>query len=123
MTPSPIKSKKIAVIGAGIAGITCARTLVQAGHEVTVFEKSRGVGGRMATRSTAFGTFDHGTQYFTVRDPRFEQALATTPSVCKPWSATTVRVLDELGRVTSNGLPVREPHWVPRPGMNALVKQ
>ena len=123
MTPSPIKSKKIAVVGAGIAGITCARTLVQAGHEVTVFEKSRGVGGRMATRSTSFGTFDHGTQYFTVRDPRFEQALATTPSVCKPWSATTVRVLDELGRVTSNGLPVREPHWVPKPGMNALVKQ
>ena len=40
-------------IGAGMAGIACARTLVQAGHQVTVFEKSRGVGGRMATRSSA----------------------------------------------------------------------
>ena len=123
MTQAPFKPRKIAVIGAGIAGITCARTLVQAGHEVTVFDKSRGVGGRMSTRSTAYGTFDHGAQYFTVRDPRFVQALNTTPNVCKPWSATTVRVLDELGRVTSNGLPAREPHWVPKPGMNALVKQ
>ena len=45
-------TKHFAIIGAGIAGITCARTLVQAGHQVTVFEKSRGVGGRMSTRST-----------------------------------------------------------------------
>ncbi|NBY26365.1 MAG: FAD-dependent oxidoreductase, partial [Betaproteobacteria bacterium] len=40
----------LAVIGAGMAGIACARTLVQAGHTVQLFEKSRGVGGRMATR-------------------------------------------------------------------------
>jgi len=60
-----------AIIGAGMAGITCARTLVQAGHQVTVFDKSRGLGGRMATRSSAFGSFDHGVQYFTARDPRF----------------------------------------------------
>lgn len=113
----------IAVIGAGMAGITCARTLVQAGHKVTVFEKSRGVSGRMATRNTAFGTFDHGAQYFTVRDPRFALALATTPGVCKAWSASTVRVLDTFGMVAAAGLPAREPHWVPAPGMNALLKQ
>ena len=123
MTQATFKSRHFAVVGAGIAGIACARTLVQAGHQVTVFEKSRGVGGRMATRSSPFGTFDYGTQYFTVRDPRFEQALSTVPNVCKPWSATTVRMLDELGRVTSEGLPAREAHWVPKPGMNALVKQ
>ena len=73
--------RHFAVIGAGIAGITCARTLVQAGHSVTVFEKSPNLGGRMATRSTLFGSFDHGVQYFTVRDPRFAQALATVPGV------------------------------------------
>lgn len=38
------KTKHFAVIGAGIAGIACARTLVQAGHTVTVFEKSHSVG-------------------------------------------------------------------------------
>jgi renalase len=114
--------KTFAIIGAGMAGIACARTLVQAGHRVTVFEKSQGFGGRMATRSSAFGTFDHGAQYFTVRDDRFAKALETVPGLCKRWSANTVRVLDELGRVTAAGLPAREPHWVPAPGMNALAR-
>lgn len=117
------KPKNIAIIGAGMAGVTCARTLVQAGHKVTVFEKSAGIGGRMATRSTSFGTFDHGAQYFTVRDPRFVRALATTPDLCKPWSANTVRVLDELGRVAAAGLPGKDAHWVPTPGMSALASR
>ena len=116
------KPKKIAVIGAGIAGIACARTLAQAGHDVVVFEKSRGAGGRMSTRNTEFGGFDHGTQYFTVRDARFEKALATSGSVVRPWSANTVRILDELGRVVASSLPPKEAHWVAAPGMNALVK-
>ena len=114
--------KNIAVVGAGMAGIACARTLSQAGHNVTVFEKSAGAGGRMATRGSTFGTFDHGAQYFTVRDARFAKALETVPGLCKPWSANTVRVLDELGRVAAAGLPAREAHWVPVPGMNALVQ-
>ena len=50
-------TQHFAIIGAGIAGITCARTLAQAGHQVTVFEKSRGPGGRMSTRTTPFGGF------------------------------------------------------------------
>ena len=118
--PQPVKH--FAVVGAGMSGITCARTLLQAGHRVTVFEKSAGIGGRMATRHSAFGTFDHGAQYFTVRDARFARALETVPGLCKPWSANTVRVLDELGRVAAAGLPAREAHWVPTPGMNALVR-
>ena len=113
--------RHIAIIGAGMAGIACARTLLQAGHRVSVFEKSWQVGGRMATRNTPFGSFDHGAQYFTVRDERFALALATTPKVCKPWSAITVKVLDPLGRVVAAGLPKREQHWVPTPGMNALA--
>jgi renalase len=113
--------KNIAIIGAGMAGIACARTLKQAGHQVTVFEKSAGPGGRMATRRTPFGSFDHASQYFTVRDARFARALETVPGLCRPWSAITVRVLDEHGRVAAAGLPAREPHWVPVPGMNALV--
>ena len=117
MTPS----KKIAIVGAGMAAITCARNLVQAGHSVTVLEKSRGVGGRMATRDTAFGTFDHGAQYFTVRDARFEQALQTNPALCRPWSANTVLVLNAQGQAEDAPPRVREPHWVPTPSMNALL--
>lgn len=116
------KTKHFAVIGAGIAGIACARTLVQAGHTVTVFEKSHSVGGRMSTRSSPFGGFDHGAQYFTVRDVRFAKALETAKGVVKAWSANAVRVLDEHGRVTAAGLPVNEPHFVAAPGMNALVQ-
>jgi len=117
------KVKKIAVIGAGMAGVTCARTLAQAGHQVTLFEKNQAIGGRMATRSSPFGAFDTGAQYFTVRDPRFERALQTVPGLCKPWSANTVRVLDEQGRVAAAGLPPGQTHWVPTPGMNALVSR
>ena len=123
MTQSTSKpgTKNIAVIGAGMAGVSCARTLAQAGHQVTLFEKSRGIGGRMATRNSPFGTFDHGTQYFTVRDPRFVQALETAPGLCKPWSANNVRVLDEHGQVAATGPHTTEAHWVPTPGMNALA--
>jgi len=76
----------------------------------------------MSTRNSPFGTFDHGAQYFTVRDMRFVEALQTTPKTCRPWSANMVQVLDERGRVAAAGLPAREPHWVAKPGMNALVK-
>lgn len=118
----PAPSRRVAVIGAGIAGITCARTLAQAGHQVSVFEKSRAAGGRMSTKSTEFGGFDHGAQYFTVRDARFEQALAINPQLVRRWSANTVRILDEAGRVVASSLPPKEAHWVATPGMSALVK-
>ncbi|MBY0463660.1 MAG: FAD-dependent oxidoreductase [Burkholderiales bacterium] len=113
---------RVAVIGAGMAGVACARTLAQAGCHVTLIEKSKGFGGRMATRHTEFGGFDHGAQYFTARDPRFEKALATTPDVVVPWSASTVRVLDALGHVLASNPPAREAHYVAAPGMNALVR-
>jgi len=111
----------IAVIGAGMAGVTCARTLVQAGHTVTLFEKSGGLGGRMATLESTFGSFDHGAQYFTARDPRFVMALETSPALVKRWSANTVQVIDETGQVGTSATPVNEAHWVGVPGMNALV--
>jgi renalase len=122
MSLSTPKNKKIAVIGGGMAGVSCARTLVQAGHQVTLFEKSSGLGGRMATRDSAFGTFDHGAQYFTVRDPRFTLALDSVPGVCKAWSANAVQILDEHGQVAAPGLPAKDSHWVPTDGMNALPK-
>jgi hypothetical protein len=106
-----------------MAGIACARTLMQAGHRVTLFEKNATPGGRMTTHHTEFGSFDAGTQYFTVRDPRFAKALETVPGLCRPWSANTVRVLDAQGRVAAASLPARESHWVPVPGMDALVNR
>lgn len=104
-----------------MAGVACARTLVQAGHAVTVFERAAAPGGRTASTATPFGSFDTGAQYFTVRDPRFALALETAPGVCKPWSANLVRVLDPHGRVAEAALPAREAHWVAQPAMDALV--
>lgn len=60
MTSSP---RKIAVIGAGIAGLTCAYELHKAGHEVIVFEKGEQVGGRMSSRTTNNYIFDLGADH------------------------------------------------------------
>lgn len=66
---------RIGIVGAGIAGLACAEGLTRQGHEVVVFDKGRGPGGRMSTRrlETPHGMayFDHGAQYFTVRDDDF----------------------------------------------------
>lgn len=116
-------SRHIAIVGAGIAAATCARTLLQDGHRITVFERSHTLGGRMATRNSPFGTFDHGTQYFTVHDPRFMQAVQATPTVCKPWSANATQLLDEQGHNTApSSIAPHEPHWVASPGMSTLAK-
>ncbi|HEY7771960.1 MAG TPA: FAD-dependent oxidoreductase [Marinagarivorans sp.] len=62
---------KIAVIGAGVAGLTLARECKRRGARVQVFEKSRSVGGRLANRRLSWATVNMGAQYFTARDPRF----------------------------------------------------
>lgn len=65
------ESGNVAVIGAGISGLSCARALQDAGASVTVLEKSRGPGGRASTRRNGDLRFDHGAQYFTVKDAEF----------------------------------------------------
>lgn len=118
----PLSAPRTAVIGAGLAGIACARTLERAGQDVVLIERQARAGGRMATHASPFGGFDHGAQYFTVRDPRFAQALTTVPGLCKAWSASTVRVLDAHGRVAAASPPAPEPHWIPAPTMDALAQ-
>lgn len=122
-TTSPSRPvRRFAVVGAGLAGLACARTLAQAGHEVTVVEKAPAVGGRLTSRSSPFGSFDAGAQYFTVRDRRFRQALETAPRATGDWNATAVRVLDPLGRVAEAALPQHEPRWVGTPSMDSVAQ-
>lgn len=70
------KPTRVAIVGTGLAGLSCARALVAAGIEVSCFDKSRSASGRMATRRGDAGQFDHGAQYFTARDPRFVEAVS-----------------------------------------------
>ncbi|EGF92748.1 FAD dependent oxidoreductase family protein [Asticcacaulis biprosthecium C19] len=81
----------LAVIGAGLAGLTAAQRLIRRGFAVQVFDKGRGAGGRMSTRREDRDGrnlfFDHGAQYFTVRDRRFAAQVATweAQGLVAPW--------------------------------------
>lgn len=101
---------QVAVIGAGMAGSACARALSDAGVPVTVVDKARSVGGRMAQRHVGGRAFDHGAQYFTIRDAGFG-ALAerwTEAGLCAPWPQASA----------TGGAPV----WIGTPSMGATVK-
>lgn len=70
--------RRVAIVGSGLAGLVTATRLRAAGVEVTLFEKSRGPGGRMAAKrlpEPADGSADIGAQYFTIRNPEFRQFL------------------------------------------------
>ena len=66
---------RIAVVGAGVAGIAAALRLRQHGLAVALFDKGRAAGGRVATRRRDGAQFDHGAQFFTVRDASFAAAI------------------------------------------------
>ncbi len=102
---------RIAIVGAGLAGLACAARLRDAGHGVVLVDKGRGPGGRMSSRrvATAMGEagFDHGAQYFTVRDPGFRAVVDQwqRDGVAAPWPAAGA------------------DRWVGVPAMNAPVKR
>ncbi|MBT8478162.1 MAG: FAD-dependent oxidoreductase [Gemmatimonadetes bacterium] len=108
----------VAVVGAGISGLSAARSLREHGLEVRVFEKSRGLGGRSATRRIGELSFDHGAQYFTIRDERWAQAVAPLEEqgVIARWEPRIVRVLAD-GAVGKAKVSER---YVGIPGMSAL---
>ena len=61
----------VLIIGAGLSGLSAARDLQQAGKNVLLVDKGRGLGGRLAGRRIGDACFDHGAQFMTTRDPRF----------------------------------------------------
>lgn len=109
---------RVAVIGAGISGLTAARTLQDQGHLVEVFEKSRGKGGRAATRRAGDLSFDHGAQYFTARDPSFCRAVDAWREcgLVDTWSPCIGQVVE--GTVQRS--PDRQARYVAKPGMSGL---
>ena len=64
---------RVVIIGAGMTGLVAARELTKAGNDVTVIDKGRAVGGRMASKRFAGARFDHGAQHFSVRTDEFAE--------------------------------------------------
>jgi renalase len=91
------------IVGAGISGLIAARTLNQEGWTVTVLDKGRGVGGRMATRRIGRGNFDHGAQFFTVRGERFA-------GLVEGWLEAGVATEWTRGFADSEGRPNEDGH-------------
>lgn len=105
---------EIIVIGAGMAGLTCAGELARAGHSVTILDKGRGPGGRMAARRAEIAgemvSFDHGAQYFTARDPAFQSRITE-------WEKQGV-----VARWTAAEKADGDAAWVGVPGMNGPIR-
>ncbi len=66
-----------AIVGAGLAGLICAQQLQQWGYQVISLEKSRGLGGRLATRRLADTCADHGVRAMTGQGSLTQQLIAT----------------------------------------------
>ena len=141
MTPNAPQSPTVAVIGAGLAGASCAASLHRAGLRVVLFDKSAGVGGRMATRHARWvdsqgagrvAAFDHGAPDFAAQHPRFRAALARaeaagsvarwSPRVHAAWPPTAAAAprfvalpdMPALCRHVIGAVPLRLEHTVQR---------
>jgi renalase len=113
---------KIAIIGAGISAITIAQNL-KAIASVSLFEKSRGVGGRMAFRRSGSYEYDHGAQFFTAKTKNFKNFIKPLirENVIKRWDARFAEFKNNelLREITWNS---EYPHYVGVPGMNSISK-
>ncbi len=116
-------SQKICVVGAGLAAVAAARSLAGRGHSVTLFEKSRGFGGRLATRRFDGLHFDHGAAFFTVRDASFREALAPLVSAGEvvPWTERLHR-WDGLS-LSGDALTRTERRWAAGEGMASVARR
>jgi len=109
---------KVAIIGAGFSGLVLANELKNlGGFEVTFFEKSRGVGGRIATRYNQEWEFDHGVPFFEAKTEKFQVFLQKSieEGVIASWN---LKIVDGFG----NEMPCDGKFFIGMPKMNALPK-
>jgi photolyase PhrII len=116
---------RVAVIGAGISGLAAARTLVDNGLAVTVFDRGSRVGGRASSRIHESGdTFDYGAPCFSVTDPRFATFVAAWESqgIVKNWLGPTQIARKEADGHFSTRSVETEGYIVGAPSMNHLAQ-
>ncbi len=114
----------VLVVGAGMAGLMAAGALHTAGRPVTILDKGRGLGGRMATRRWDGATFDHGAPCLSLRHPEVRRAMeaCVDDGTLVGW---------DLGRNDSVGsLPLGDDvrafpstRWRGNPSMSAIAKR
>lgn len=113
---------KIAIIGAGLAGLTLANQLKDYA-KITLFEKARGVGGRMSTRRAEAYAFDHGAQFFTAKSPEFQAFIQPmmTEGIIQRWDARFVEI-HQRKIIIKPQWNADNPHYVGTPSMSAIPK-
>ncbi|MEO1207328.1 MAG: FAD-dependent oxidoreductase [Pseudomonadota bacterium] len=113
---------RTAVIGAGLAGLACARELRRAGSYVEVFEKERIIGGRIATSRAGMVNFDHGAQYLTARSSIFKTYVneLTATGYAAKWEPRTMVGTTDLADETVARLATG--WFVGTPGMSSIVR-
>lgn len=109
-------TQRVAIIGAGLAGLACARVLRRAGCYVEVFERDKVVGGRMGTARLGVVPFDHGSQYLTARGERFKAYLNEIAAMnyAARWNPRTAGGVDGEGQIAD--------WYVGTPGMSSVVR-
>lgn len=110
----------IAIIGTGIAGISAAHSLQAAGHTVQLFDKSRGSGGRMASKRSDAGALDLGAQYFTARDRNFVEVVQQWKT--RGWVEHWMPKLYQASHGQLSFSPDEQVRWVGTPRMSSITR-
>lgn len=115
-------NKKIAVIGAGMSAVSIAH-LLKDNADVVLFDKARGVGGRMSVRRAETYCFDHGAQYFTARTAAFQDYIQASIQIglIERWNANYVK-FERDAIIARKNWTLDEPRYVGVPGMNSFIK-
>lgn len=113
---------KIAIIGAGLSAISAALNLKK-NVNITIFEKSNNVGGRMAVRRSNPYEFDHGAQFFTAKNNDFRNFIAPLikENIIQRWDARFAEFNNNT-ILRQNSWGAEYPHFVGVPDMNKIIQ-
>ncbi len=113
-------SAPVVVVGAGIAGVACARALRDGGVDVVVLDRGWRIGGRMARRTVDGRAVDVGASYLTARGAAFRAVVEDwhARGLARPWT-DTFHLLGPDGLSGTTTGPLR---WAAPGGLRSLIE-